>query len=192
MRLFGAIAIALLGGCGTGTQGTGYVEGAFTVLGCTSASDQSFPAFAFDVKHVVNRRNQDNMEVVLLHYPVDLEETDGLVMQFASVRALRTARAAVAPGPLTVELATGSAPARAALSLFVTCPSAPTLHAVAGSVTFTRLELQEDPTKAGLDEVVTGTLTASVSGPDRSRILGTIKATFDFVPENASQIGSPR
>lgn len=184
--------VLLLAGCGATSGGTAAVEGEFTVLGCKAESDVRFEAFRFDVQHVVNHRNQDHLEIVMLQYPVDLEETDGLLLQFESVSELRAARAAVSPGPLTVPLASGSSFARAALSLFVSCPRAPTLHAVAGQVVFSQLELAADPQDAGVDEIVTGTLTASVSGPDRSQILGVIRASFDFVPANAPQLGSAR
>ena len=54
-----------------------------------------------------------------------------------------------------------------------------------GTLTFTRLVLAESPEDTGKDELVTGVLTATVAGPDRTTVLGRVSARFDFEPDNA-------
>lgn len=184
-RRWAAALVVLLAGCGATTDGLGLVEGDFTVVGCTAGEDRVFPAYRFEAQHVVTKRFDDHLEIVLLRYPVDLEETDGLVVQLDGVAALREAQARVAPAPLSVGLGAGNNRTRAALSLFESCPRAPTLHAVTGTLTFTRLVLAERPEDTGKDEVVTGVLTATVAGPDRTTVLGRVSARFDFEPDNA-------
>lgn len=183
-RRAAALAVLLVG-CGATTDGLGVVEGDFTVVGCTAGEDRAFPAYRFDAQHVVTKRFDDHLEIVLLRYPVDLEETDGMVVQLDGVTAVRAAAARVAPAPLSVSLGAGNNSTRAALSLFESCPRAPTLHAVTGTLTFTRLVLAERPEDTGKDELVTGVLTATVAGPDRTTVLGRVSARFDFEPDNA-------
>ncbi len=184
-----AVATALVGaalGCGSTGEGYGRVEGRFTVPGCTSGETTRFEPFAFTAQHVVTKRLVDHLEIVLLRYPVDLEETDGLVLQLESVRDVRAAWASSgSAGPLALPVRPGASPVRAALSLFSTCPRAPTLHVMTGTLTFARLALAADPADTGNDEVLTGVLTASVAGSDREVMAGALRAEFDFMPTNA-------
>lgn len=184
-HLVALAALPVYVGCGATSDGFGRVDGDFTVVGCTAGEDTKFPTYEFTAQHVVTKRLVDHLEIVLLEFPVDLEETDGLVIQVESVTELRAAWAQVDPGPLTLPVGAGGSPVRAALSLFSTCPRAPTLQVVAGTLTFTHLALAASPADTGDGELVTGTITASVAGPDRERMLGSFSARFDFEPQNA-------
>lgn len=179
-------AVLALAGCGSTGEGFGEVEGRFVVQNCTTGEDTRFEPYAFTAQHVVTKRLVDHLEIVLLRYPVDLEETDGMVLQLESVTDVRAAWAATgSAGPLSLPVRLGASPVRAALSLFTTCPLAPTLHVVTGTLTFSRLALAADPADTGNDEILTGVLTASVAGRDRDDLAGTLRAAFDFVPTNA-------
>jgi hypothetical protein len=123
-------------------------------------------------------RFQDVMQIIIQERSVDFVEGDVLLLRMDGLEELRTT--SVRPIVLPVSRERGDV--NAALNLFDTCPRRPTLHVSQGMVEFERFTIAEDPEEAGSQEVIKGTLTATVVSADPEEVVGTIFSSFDFEP----------
>ncbi|MFO0729075.1 MAG: hypothetical protein U1E65_35170 [Myxococcota bacterium] len=165
-------------GCKLGAPGTGEVSGHFIVDNCHDGELATFPAYHFDASLLGTRRFERALDVVLSDDAVELEETDGFILQIPDIRPL----IADATRPLVLPLGRAQENLRASLSLFSTCPFRPTLHATEGEVRFDSLTLQPNPDNAGHNEVIEGSLTATVAAVDPNLAVGQITVHFSLRP----------
>ena len=178
------LAVVLAAACGGPSNGTGSVEGRFFVEDCRPSGDFELGAYSYDARQLATKRFENTLQIHILEHAVDLEESDGLTIRIEDVEALRDP--AGLPRRLPVTVAKGDA--NAALSLFDTCPSRPTLTAISGELVLSVFTVSAAPDDTGVDEHVAGTLTATVVSVDWDEPVGTIDARFDFEPEKRSVI----
>lgn len=192
VALAGALVLAgpfLGGGCNRSAPGWARVEGAFFVEECTRGEDVRFDAFTYDAGYIATRRFEDSLNIQLFRSQVQVEETDGLTIQLASVDAVRAFPAPTPERPLLLPIGPHQSTARAILSLYTTCPRRPTLAVRTGTLTLTRALLASDPRDSGDEEHLTGTLTASVVAADDAVVVGSLRASFDFEPVSTPVVG---
>lgn len=177
-RSSAALALLVLASCARTTgQGTGTVEGEFAVKECRRSGDRALAPYSFVAGKLGTQRFETSLTILVQEYEVDLEETDGLAIRIDDLRPIR----ALGPPPLRLRVSQSRDDVNAALSLFNTCPSRPTLHASAGELVLDQFTIQEDPDKTGQGEQITGTLTATVTAFE-GMVAGVIRASFNFKP----------
>lgn len=177
-RFLVVLSVCALSACKLGAPGTGDVAGHFIVDDCHDGETATFPRYGFTASLLSTRRFERALDIVLNDEAVDLEETDGLIIQIPDVRPLISDIAR----PIVRPLGRGQDQLRASLSLFTTCPFHPTLHAISGEVRFDKLTIAPDPDNTGVNEVVEGSMTATVAGTDPDLAVGVVDARFSFRP----------
>ncbi|MBI4820452.1 MAG: hypothetical protein HY791_29565 [Deltaproteobacteria bacterium] len=173
-----ATALAGLIACGRGGAGTGSVQGELEILRCRASETFGPEAYGFDAGRLSTDRFDDVLLIVIAEHGVELEETDGLLIRVPGAIAL----SAKPERPIVLPLSRDPEVTNAALSLFQTCPTRPTLFTTSGSLVLDRFTINPKPEDAGDGEVIAGTLTASVASADADRNAGWIRAEFDFLP----------
>ncbi|MBI2377737.1 MAG: hypothetical protein HYV07_27290 [Deltaproteobacteria bacterium] len=172
------LVLLLSSACGRGGEGSGFVRGEFEIPRCRTSGDRVRAAYDFEAGRLSTDRFDDVLLISISKYGVELEETDGLVIRVPDAVALSRRKVR----PLVLPLTRSATTVNAALSLFQTCPTRPTLHATSGELVLDKFTINADPDDAGEGEVVAGTLTASVASAHPDRPAGWIRAEFDFFP----------
>ena len=186
-RLLPGLSIFALIACSSPDNGRGLVEGEFSVEECRPSGDFARQNYRFNAGHLGTKRFINTLTLSILKYAVELEETDGLQIRLGDLDALR----AIETRPFSRKISQDSEDVNVSLSLFDTCPDRPTLVALDGEIEFTEFAVAEDPEDTGREEVLAGTLTATVVAADGMTIAGTIRSEFNYRPETLS-VSEPR
>ena len=186
---FSVLIIPLIGmfSCASPDNGEGLVEGRFSVEECRPSGNFKEQDFRFKARSLGTNRFLDTLTLSILENAVELEETDGLLIRLGDLNDYWS----IQERPFTRPISGDPEDVNVSLSLFETCPDRPTLVAVDGQIEFTEFAVAQDPEDTGVEEVLAGTLTATVVAADGKTIAGTIRSEFNYRPERLS-ITEPR
>ena len=173
--------------CSSPENGEGFVEGRFSVEECRPSGNFDKQDFRFDAGYLGTMRFLNTLTLSILEYAIELEETDGLLIRLGELDKYWM----VQERPFSLPISRDPEDVNVSLSLFETCPDRPTLVAVDGQIEFTDFAVAQDPEDTGIEEVLAGTLTATVMAADGKTIVGTIRSEFNYRPERLS-ITEPR
>ena len=165
-------------GCSSPENGEGFVEGSFAITECRPSGDFEKQDYRFDAGFLGTRRFKDTLTLNILEYAIELEETDGLLVRIDQLSELRE----IEERPFSKVISQSSTDVNVTLSLFQTCPDRPTLVASSGTIIFDEFEVSELPEDTGVEEIVAGTLTATVVGVDGETFAGVIRSEFNYRP----------
>ena len=165
-------------GCSSPENGEGFVEGRFAISECRPTGDFEKQDYRFDAGFLGTRRFKDTLTLNILEYAIELEETDGLLVRIDEVSELRE----IEERPFSKVISQSSTDINVTLSLFQTCPDRPTLVATSGIIIFDEFKVSELPEDTGIEEIVAGTLTATVVGVDGETFAGVIRSEFNYRP----------
>jgi hypothetical protein len=173
------LAFVSLAACSSADNGEGFVEGRFRVAECRPSGDFVEQDFRYDAGFLGTMRFLNTLTLSILHHAVELEETDGLLIRLGDVQSLRES----SERPIIRAVSRESTDVNVTLSLFETCPDRPTLVASQGQIEFTDFAVAVDPEDTGVEEVVAGTLTATIVAADGVTIAGHVHSEFNYRPE---------
>lgn len=183
-------ALAVASSACEGAAGTGVVRAAFKENNCKPGTDRDLANYEYRAQYLATERFSGILQIYIQKYRVDVEETDSLVIRFSVDELLRDGTLAIkdeqivradSNSPIVIRTSTLSGDANASLSLFGTCPEFPT-HFGTGLLKFEEFTLALEPMDTGTNELLVGTLTATLTRNNAREPVGTMEAIFDFAP----------
>ena len=177
-RLLLLTCATLIVGCSSPENGQGFVDGRFAIAECRPSGDFDEQDYRFDAGFLGTRRFKDTLTLSILEYAVELEETDGLLVRIDELSKLRE----IQERPIVRTISNSPGDINVTLSLFQTCPDRPTLFATSGEIQFDEFKVSKEPEDTGVEEIVAGTLTATVVGADGEEVAGVIRSEFNYRP----------
>ena len=177
-HLFLLLCLVIAAGCSSPENGQGFVEGRFAIRECRPSGDFEEQSYRFDAGFLGTRRFKDTLTLSILKFAVELEETDGLLVRIDELSKLRAEQ----QRPIVREISQAPTDINVSLSLFQTCPDRPTLVASSGTIRFDEFDVSAEPEDTGVEEIVSGTLTATVVGIDGESFAGVIRSEFSYRP----------
>lgn len=180
MRWSASVGLVLVAaaGCGVAPNGSGRVDARLKVDECRPSGDFT-GGYRYEADRLDTQRFEDTLTILVLDYSVDIEQGDGLFIRIDDVKTIGDPM--TEPRPFSRSIDRSANGVNASLSLFQTCPDRPTLRASSGRVTFSSFSIATDPADTGDQELLVGTLTATLTGVD-GNVAGSLTAEFDFRP----------
>ncbi len=194
MRAWGlAAALAVLCAC-DGRLEEGRVDAQFSPAECPPGEPkEKLRDFGFDPNRLQTQRFGEVVILQILQHRAVQEEVDNLSvridMQPLLDQGLMEVRGdfyELTQSPIMVSLS--STTADLALNLYSTCPDRPNATSTDGQVTLQNFRIAVVDSDTGEQELITGSVSATVEMRARTTVTAQVQASFDFAPPRSSLI----